>query len=99
MIIDVHDPFLNQILTTCFFLILGLGLVSIIPWGLKSGGNRWTLIVPFLAILVYLVYEHTMPSNWDIRVDLLLIWPVLGLILLLGLVRGILIWRHNSRSR
>lgn len=99
MIIDVHDPSLNQILNACFFLILGFGLISIIPWRLKSGKNRWTLILPIFAILVYVVYEFTMPSNWDIRVDLLLLWPVLVMILLLGLVRGILIWRHNSRSR
>lgn len=99
MIIDVHDAALNQILNACFFLILGLGLISIIPWRLKTGRNRWTLMLPILAVLAYLAYEIAMPRNWDIRVDLLLLWPVLALILLLGLVRGILIWRHHSRSR
>ena len=97
MIIDVNDPSLNLILNVCFFLILGFGLISIIPWKLKDGRNRWTLIVPIPSILIYVVYELAMPSNWDIRIDLLLLWPVLVLILLLCLVRGILIWRHNPR--
>ena len=99
MIIDVQDPALNQVLNICFFLILGLGLISLVPWGLKSGRNRWTLMLPVIAILVYLKYEFTMPNNWDIRVDLLLLWPVVALILVSGLVRAILIWRHRSSSR
>ena len=97
--IDVQDPALNLVLNVCFFVILGLGLVSLVPWGLKSGGNRWTLLLPILAIAVYAVYEFAMPNNWDIRVDLLLLWPVLVLILLLGMVRALIVWRHSGRAR
>ena len=97
--IDVQDPSLNPVLNTCFFLILGLGLVSFVPWTLKAGGNRWTLMLPFLAIAVYVVYEFAMPNNWDIRIDLLLLWPILVLILLLGFVRAFIIWRHSARAR
>ena len=97
--IDVQDPSLNLILNVCFLVILGLGLVSIVPWTLKLGGNRWTLLLPFLAIATYVVYEFTMPNNWDIRVDLLLLWPILTLILLLGIVRAFIVWRHSARAQ
>jgi hypothetical protein len=66
MIINVNDPSLNQILNICFYLILGFGLVSCIPWSLKYGKNRWTLALPIVAIVVYMIYELTMPNNWDI---------------------------------
>jgi hypothetical protein len=99
MIIDVNDPSLNQILNICFYLILAFGLVSLIPWKLKYGKNRWTMALPLLAIVVYIKYEHTIPNNWDILMDLVLLWPVLMLTLLLGLIRGILIWRHRAISR
>jgi hypothetical protein len=96
MVINVNDPSLNPILNICFFLILGLGVVSLIPWKIKYGKNRWTMALPILAIIVYITYELTMPNNWDIRIDLVLLWPALVLILLLGLLRGILIWRHRN---
>lgn len=96
--IDIHDPLLNQILNSCLFIILGLTLISLVPWKLGSGKNRWTLILPVAAILVYLIYEFAMPDNWDIRMDLVLVWPALGLIILTGLIRVLLIRRHKSRS-
>lgn len=99
MMIDVQDPFLNPVLNFCLYLILGLGLISLIPWKLKSGKNRWTLILPILAVLCYLVYELTMPDNWDIRMDLVLIWPVLFLIFLASIIRGALIWYYNAHPR
>ena len=97
--IDVNDPSLNWVLNICFFLILGLGVLSFVPWKLKSGRNRWTLLLPIFLILVYVVYEFKMPDNWDIRIDLFLLWPVLILSLLMGFVRGVLILRHQLRSR
>jgi len=98
MIIDVQNPELNLTLNLCLFIILALGLLSLCPWTLRSGRNRWTLALPVLALLVYLIYEFTMPPNWDIRIDLLLIWPVLLLTLLAGLLRGIMIRRHRARA-
>lgn len=99
MIIDVQNPELNMLLNLCLFTLLALCLLSLCPWTLKSGRNRWTLALPALALLVYLIYEFTMPSNWDIRIDLLLVWPVLLLTLLAGLLRGFMIRRHRARTR
>jgi len=99
MIINVNDPSLNLILNSCFYLILGLGFVSLFPWRLKYGENKWTLALPVLAIVAYLKYEFTMPNNWNIRMDLFLLWPVMLLIIVLGLIRGITIWHHWTISR
>jgi len=96
--IDVQDASLNVILNSCLFLILSLSVVSLVPWKLKSGENRWTLALPILAILAYLVYEFTMPSNWDIRLDLILLWPALTITIILGIIRGVLIWRHVRKE-
>ena len=97
--IDVQDSSLNIILNSCLFFILILSIVSIIPWKLKSRKNRWTLALPILGILTYLVYEVTMPSNWNIRMDLVLLVPPLAVIIFLGIIRGVLIWRHVRKER
>lgn len=99
MIIDVNDPSLNVILNTCFYLLLVLGAVSLVPWKLKNGKNRWTLTLPVFAIGIYIMYEFSMPDNWDIRLDLVFLWPVLIIILLSTLIRVILIWRYPVSSR
>ncbi len=96
MIIDVNDPFLNRILNACLFAIGALALLSLFPWTMKSGKNRWTLVLPLLGIVVYAAYEYAMPNNWDIRLDLVLIWPVLIVIVISGLLRGILVWWHRA---
>lgn len=96
--IDVQDSSLNVILNSCLFLILSLSVVSLIPWKLKTGKNRWTLALPILGILAYLLYEFVMPNNWDIRLDLVLIWPALTLTILLGIIRGVIIWRHVRKE-
>jgi len=98
MLINIHDPLLNLVLNSCMYIIFVITLISLVPWRLKSGKNRWTLLLPAVAILVYLVYEITMPDNWDIRMDLVLIWPTLALIMLAGIIRVILIWHDNPES-
>jgi hypothetical protein len=98
MLIDVNNYTLNLILNFAFMLIICLGIISVIPWRLKSGSNRWTLSLPFLAIGTYIVYEYTMPGNWDIRLDLLVIWPVLLISIVMGVIRGIVVWRYKSKN-
>jgi MFS superfamily sulfate permease-like transporter len=98
MMIDVQDSFLNAILNSCLLFILILSVVSLIPWKLKSEKNRWTLALPILGILAYLLYEFTMPNNWDIRLDLVFLWPALAVIIFLGVIRGVLIWRHVRKE-
>ena len=97
MVIDVNDVSLNIILNTSFFLILGLGVVSLVPWRLKNGKNRWTLTLPAFAVGIYMLYEFSMPNNWDIRLDLVFLWPVMFIILFSGLIRAVLVWRHSRK--
>ena len=99
MLIDVHDDGLNLILNISFVLMVLIGIVSVIPWPLRAGKNRWTLSLPLLAVGIYLIYEYAMPANWDIRLDLLLIWPGLLITMVLGLIRCIVVWRYRSRNQ
>jgi len=58
-------------------IIFLLTIIAVLP-------SKW-LIFPFLklnylpliTIPLYLVYELTMPSNINIRIDVLIIWPLL----------------------
>ncbi len=73
MLLDVGNFTRNIVLNACFYGIVLVTLFSLVPWRLKAGGNRWTLYLPLAALALYGTYEMTMPSNWDIRLDLLLI--------------------------
>jgi len=83
MLLDVGDPTRNLVLNACFYGIVLVTLLSLVPWRLKPGGNRWTLYLPVAALALYGTYEMTMPSNWDIRLDLLLI-VAMGTVIILA---------------
>jgi len=95
MPIDVQDANLNLILNGCFYGLLVVAGTSLFPWRLRHGGNRWTLWLPLPALALYAVYERTMPVRFDIRLDLFVIWPLVGLTLLAWLVRVALLRRHR----
>ena len=90
MLLDVGDPARNLILNACFYGITLVTLLSLVPWRLKHGRNRWSLYLPIAAVVLYAIYESAMPSNWDIRVDLLLLAPMGIVIMLAWVVRLIL---------
>jgi len=97
VLLDVGDPGRNLILNVCFYGIVLVTLLSLVPWRLRDRRNRWSLYLPIAAILLYVIYEAAMPSNWDIRVDLLLLAPMGVTILLAWAVR--LIVRMRSARR
>jgi hypothetical protein len=92
MLIDVQDPELNLILNGCFFGLLGVSVLSLIPWALRDGRNRWTLWLPIPALAFYFAYEWYMPTRMNIRLDLVLIWPLLAVVLIGW-------WRRRRRLR
>jgi len=83
VLIDVGDPARNLILNACFFGVVVVMLLSLVPWRLKYGRNRWSLYLPLVAIALYVIYEAAIPSNWDIRIDLLLLVPM-GLVIIVA---------------
>jgi hypothetical protein len=95
MLIDVQETDLNLVLNACLYGLALLTGVSIIPWRLRDGRNRWSLWLPLAAVLAYATYEFTMPSRWDIRIDLLLIWPLLLIIVGAWLVRLVALRRRR----
>ncbi len=70
-----------------------LAALSAVPWRLRERRNRWTLWLPATALALYLVYEITMRTRWNIRLDLLLILPLLLIVALAWLVRLVLLRR------
>jgi hypothetical protein len=75
MLIDVQDATLNLILNACFY---GIGLVALASL-LSIRTRRWMpWAPPLLAVGFYTAYEVAMPPFWDIRLDLLLILPLLA---------------------
>ena len=91
MPIDVQESGLNLILNACLFGLVAFALLSIVPWRLRDGRNRWTLWLPLAALIIYAVYETSMPARWDIRLDLVLIAPLLFVVLIAWLVRLVLL--------
>lgn len=68
-------------LTVLAILILACAVISLFPWRkLRRAG--WVSHVPLLAFPAYAALEHIMPARYDIRIDLLVLWPLLVLIAL-----------------
>ena len=95
MLIDVQDPGLNVILNASFYGLAATAIASILPWPIRGGRNRWTLWLPLAAIALYVAYELAMPTRMNIRVDLLLIWPFLLIVLIAWLIRLIVLRRAH----
>ena len=96
MLIDIGDPVRNLVLNACFYGISLITIVSLIPWPLGGGRSRWTFYLPLFGAGIYAVYEITMPPNWDIRLDLLLIIPMGIVIALAWLLRVVISRRRNT---
>ena len=67
------------------------------PWSnLRSPSKRVVLQLPLLAFALYGLYELLMPIEMNIRVDLLLLWPVLLITLGLYLIRMLRAFRRRA---
>jgi hypothetical protein len=99
MLIDVQDPLRNLILNLCFFSIILMAVVAVVPWGAFGARtlSRLAIWLPAPALAVAYVYETAMPSRYDIRLDLVLLLPAYGLILLATLTR--LFARRHARRK
>ena len=93
---EVGDQTANLLLSIALFAILGLALLTLVPWsklGLAAQGRvmRWAWLP---AIILATGYEWLMPSHMNIRIDLLLLLPAYMIIVVTCLVRW---WLSRSR--
>lgn len=92
---DVGDPLRNILLNVCFASIALLTVAAVLPWRLLGAVRLSKLarrvIVPVLLLAV--AYEAIMPSRFNIRVDLLLLLPMYGLVVVASIVRW---WRSRG---
>lgn len=90
MLIDVQDPTLNLVLNACLY---GMGLVALVSV-LPVPTRRWMPpALPVAALGLYIAYEAAMPRFWDIRLDLLLILPLLATTFIASGIRFFLLRR------
>ena len=89
---DVGDPTRNAVLTACFLAIALLTLAAVVPWKALGAArlSKWARWLWLPVLLLAIAYEATMPSRFDIRVDLLLLLPMYAIVLVASVVRWFL---------
>ena len=71
--------------TDAIHIVLFLGMVGvtllalIYPWSLRTHASRIWVHLPLSLVPLYLAYEAAMSPEMNIRIDLFLLWPLLGL--------------------
>ena len=78
-------------------LLLIIGIVSVIRLAARPSKIIWDILIPVASLILYFIYESYIPSRVNIRIDLLLLYPLLFVIFILN---GIHLLRSlNSESR
>ena len=63
-----------------FLSMVGVTLVTLVyPWSLRTPASRIWVHLPLSLLALYFAYEATMSPAMNIRIDLFLLWPMLGL--------------------
>ena len=70
-----------------FYSILVLCAATLLALRSKISRKSPRFFLPLLAISSFVLYEITLPESVTMRVDLLIIWPVLGPTIGLALYR------------
>ena len=83
----------NKTRSVLFYTIIVLTLVSIAyPWRIRNLFSRLFLHIPIFIVWLFLYYQSNLvPRTVSIRVDLLVLYPCIGLVMLsylIKLVRG-----------
>jgi hypothetical protein len=81
-----------------FFVLLGLQTITILPS--KITKIRWQLFIPLVSLLLYIWYEsyYLRPEVLEgvpIRVDLLVLHPLIVAAFILSLIRSIFMWKNK----
>ena len=85
--------------TIIFFGIIILSLISMLT-AMKVIKNRiWAVYPVLVSIVAYFIYEVTMPNHYNIRVDLLIIYPALivGVISLFIVMAQVVMSKRKGR--
>lgn len=77
-----------------------LVLISCVPFDLRKRWRSISLYLPFLSLVVFLIYETNMraelsPESVPIRIDLLILHPLLVFLMAVGILRwGLVLTRR-----
>lgn len=90
MNIEITEGIIYIGILVCFVL-------SLIPFPLSKGWKSWSLYIPIVGTLLYVVYEELMPAEMNIRVDLIYLYPILISLWLNGIAKiWIMIMGHRN---
>ncbi len=96
MMFAVGSDAVNTQLTWLAGAIVVLAFISIVQWGQERRPGRMLTNLPLAALPLYVIYEWAMPNSFDIRVDLLVVWPALGFIIFMWLKKTGRLERNKS---
>jgi hypothetical protein len=91
---EIRAPIAADIL---FWVVVVVSIVNILtPWNLRTRMARYLVLASVVDLLLYLVYEFLMPIEMNIRVDLFILHPLLGLSVFVSLWRVVIISRGRE---
>jgi len=95
MLFNFEHTIANIVTNSIFYVYLIFVVLLLFPLKSKIGNYNWTRYIPIVSIIFYIIYESVIPTRWDIRFDLVFIWPLLIIILTLGTFR---FFRNRKQS-
>ena len=84
------------LLTAQFFLMLAIAIASLFFWNARSRMFRVNLYLPLALLVLYVLYEFQVPPEANIRIDLLVLYPLLTLAFLGCCLRLYLGWKISN---
>lgn len=78
----------------CIMAVVVLSLIF--PWSFRTRFSRRFAHLPLLLLILYPAYEATMPPGTNIRIDVLFMWPALGLVAICYVIKLLALARSGA---
>ena len=85
-------------------IVLGLSIMAVVvlslifPWSFRTRVSRQLAHLPLLLFILYPAYELTIPTDTDIRVDLLFMWPAFALVGICYAIKLLILSRSSAQA-
>ncbi len=93
----------DLLISVSFLFIMLIGVVTLLPsklfLGKRAFFHKTAIRSPALLLGLYAIYECAMSPEYDIRIDLLFLYPWLYVTVTVGFIRWFLHMRHSGRFK